>query len=882
MKRKGMFFTISIVLLVVPLILFVAYYYTSTQTKVQDTISKVRCDELHYFVEDVREDMERALVIFGRRAAIYALSDVVEKGSSLGGYVFNCTSTCRLDCSKFAFAVNGSEAAIAELSVCGTLYGRNVSYMANHTLSQWITRIETHGSDMHFNVSIDLKSVELAMSDPWTFHSFTNSTFKVYDEAKVCYFVGDSVTTSSATSILGLEDPLFPLYTGGQMDKYMLNCTVPIILQLKAGCSADPDSPGNGTASGYVVFDSDIGDADTYCQNTPGINGQILVLDGGFGSCNAYEGDCFNASSPNHFAGVLDYGPNNPQSFINKCDVTIPWLMDTGDIDDEAPRSPPRRVPSCAGGDIADGECIQLRNSGLCGIHDILLGCPSDRVNTTCYQASNASLMGGFDGPSFFDRLDGSLRLGEKYLNQSMLHFNTTLIGVETLVNPYVLDDHDVKVKSNASWVDYLYWNGTYGCAAIGTCSLDEYNFRFDDPHASIYSVDTSCVNVTGCGISESCVDDVDEDLDGLPDWLDPSCAGSFAECGTIISCDPTDSDYCGTCDYQSPKPIAENTQATCLNYGYNDTEWHFYSVTPTQDGLLTVRFNGTATPTGNKKTDMVVYNYTERGCSIPVEHDFDMERNYENAFCVGAGQTYVVALDSDSVYGENGAYNLSVTLTPGSPSCPAAPSTMESTSSSSIAGSSSYSSSSIFSTSSYSSSSASSSSSVPCGFFDDMEDSDNGWTHDGANEDWERGTPTWLSADGKYAYSGTDCWATNLNGNYANNMNGTLLSPPIYIPASSSPLLLFHVKYSIEYYNSGTGKGDRGFVEASSDGINWDRLGVYSNTVSDQSQNGWIQKTYSLDPYRGGNVRLRYRLRSDGNIRRAGLYIDDVNVTCS
>ena len=58
--KKGLFFTIGALLLIIPLILFIAYYATIKQTKSEDTITKIRCDELHYLVEDVKNDMERA------------------------------------------------------------------------------------------------------------------------------------------------------------------------------------------------------------------------------------------------------------------------------------------------------------------------------------------------------------------------------------------------------------------------------------------------------------------------------------------------------------------------------------------------------------------------------------------------------------------------------------------------------------------------------------------------------------------------------------------------------------------------------------------------------------------------------------------------------
>jgi hypothetical protein len=861
MDRRGLFFTVAVVLIVLPLLLFILYSTSTPQTKTHDTITKIRCDELHYFVEDVRADLERALVIFGRRAAIYAIDDVVTSGESLRDYTFNCTKECNVDCSLLEQPLNGSESALTELILCGTLRGENVTYMRNHSLSQWIDRIRLHGRDMHFNVSIGLRSLTVLMKDPWTVTAITNSSFNVYDESGTCYYVGDRVVTSSDTSIIGLEDPIFPIYTGGPIDKYIVNCSADLQVKNSAGCSGDIDDPGRGSATGYVVFDSNIADPSDYCLTTPVevLNKQILVLDGGFGSCNQYNSHCFNISSPHHFAGILDYGPNSPGSFVKKCNVTIPWLRDTGDIDDEPPRSPPRRVEDCGIGDISDAGCILMENSDVCNLHRILIGINSNGINTTCYRVSNASRYGGFDGPSFMDRLDGSLANSAKYANQSKRYFNVSYIGLETLVNPYELDDHGVTVRANATWVDYLYWNGTYGCTVNGICPYDLFAMRLDDPHAGVFGVTTECKNATGCpGTAEVCVDQFDQDNDTSPDWLDYDCNIYFGGCGVIKSCDPTDSDYCGDC--ASHNPLPENSSTACEYYGMNTTEWHFYSVTPSSDGLLTIVFNGTGNVTGNDKTDIALYNYSiNGGCGNPVTHWMNVENNFKATYCVLEAQKYVIGLDSDAPkYQNHGNYSFATYLAPMDASCPVVSTTSTTTTTTSTT-----------------------TTTLPCGLFDDMETTgNNGWTTGGSYNEWEKGKPVGQGQiNGQDPYSGNKIWKTDLNSEYENNANEYLTSPPVDLTglgAMDDPSLSFMTVYDIEYAN------DHGYVEASADGGNWTALAAYDNAFPDISQSTWTKKTFDLSAYKGDNVQIRFRLASDGNIYKKGWYIDDFNVTCN
>ena len=98
-SKRGFLFTIATIILIIPLIYLVSFYSGVSETKMEDTIGRIRCDELHYFVEDVRRDMERAATIFGRRAAVNAIEDVIQTGVPLKNYTFQCTPQCDVDLS---------------------------------------------------------------------------------------------------------------------------------------------------------------------------------------------------------------------------------------------------------------------------------------------------------------------------------------------------------------------------------------------------------------------------------------------------------------------------------------------------------------------------------------------------------------------------------------------------------------------------------------------------------------------------------------------------------------------------------------------------------------------------------------------------------------
>ena len=172
--------------------------------------------------------------------------------------------------------------------------------------------------------------------------------------------------------------------------------------------------------------------------------------------------------------------------------------------------------------------------------------------------------------------------------------------------------------------------------------------------------------------------------------------------------------------------------------------------------------------------------------------------------------------------------------------------------------------------------------------FNDDIESGVNGWTHLGNNDNWEIGAP--VSGPG-YSHSGSNSWATNLNGNYINCMDACLLMPSINLDEIESTQLMFQHYYNIENYYDG------GIVEISTDGgISWTQITpnggypedalYYNNPLgsvsaySGYSGSGWHPAVFDISNYDGcSNVNIRFRFGTDYSIYYSGWYIDDVVV---
>ena len=155
--------------------------------------------------------------------------------------------------------------------------------------------------------------------------------------------------------------------------------------------------------------------------------------------------------------------------------------------------NPPKAVCGAGNFTLQEGECILVANTNTS--HRVLLGL--DEIVISCYSVSNACRYGEncsvnySDGPSFFDRLDGRYTLSEKYMNQSINHFNNSLIGIETFVDFAELDYHAITVHLNATWVDYLYWQGVNGSKPCAVCETnDTYLIQLDCPHVQMFDID--------------------------------------------------------------------------------------------------------------------------------------------------------------------------------------------------------------------------------------------------------------------------------------------------------------------------------------------------------------------------------------------------------
>lgn len=152
--------------------------------------------------------------------------------------------------------------------------------------------------------------------------------------------------------------------------------------------------------------------------------------------------------------------------------------------------------------------------------------------------------------------------------------------------------------------------------------------------------------------------------------------------------------------------------------------------------------------------------------------------------------------------------------------------------------------------------------------FSDDMESGTNGWTHGGYNDFWQLGDPTWTPSD---AHSPSNCWATNLDGDYPSPADFWLKTPVVDLGTEGISLTFW--EWCMIHQPE-----DQGFLSITTDGgASWTQLATRTGVFTNWE---WQQATFDLSGY-SGEAQFRFSLKSDASGDAHGWYIDDV-VVCA
>jgi hypothetical protein len=169
--------------------------------------------------------------------------------------------------------------------------------------------------------------------------------------------------------------------------------------------------------------------------------------------------------------------------------------------------------------------------------------------------------------------------------------------------------------------------------------------------------------------------------------------------------------------------------------------------------------------------------------------------------------------------------------------------------------------------------------------YLENFESGANHWYAKGDNISWELGTPSSLKIN--KAASGSKAWKTTLKGQYSDNELSYLYSPCFDISSLTTPYLSFSMALDIEQCQQAI--CDQAWIEYSSDGKTWIKLGAYgqgTNWYNRAGDNVWDSASFkrwhvaSIPLPTGLNkLQLRFVFQSDAGVSREGVAVDDIHI---
>lgn len=213
MDSKGYVFTLVTTVLLLLAISLSAFYFRVSQPQMQDTITNIQTDELHYFVESIKTDFNRAASITSQRALVYLLDYIMDRDQA----GFDQIRYYEMyPCSDIVYKPNGSQAALAELILCNTLNGVSTGvaeYMENNTLYNWTLNVTKFANESGYVAQIKLLNATIRPFGAYNMVVIAEMQVYIRDKSNLSFYVGN-FTAFSPVPLSFLPDPLYDVLGG--------------------------------------------------------------------------------------------------------------------------------------------------------------------------------------------------------------------------------------------------------------------------------------------------------------------------------------------------------------------------------------------------------------------------------------------------------------------------------------------------------------------------------------------------------------------------------------------------------------------------------------------------------------------------------------------
>lgn len=399
------------VFLTITLLTLIAVQRSLVTERKDQLYLETRINSMNNLHESIVRDIKKALDIITTRAISVSISYTVVEGNLLPD----------------------ADHALEDLILFGTLNGQPQPLMINATFGNWTDKMAEVGLLKGFYVNISRIDLKVKPYDSWNLEVETNLTINIIDLQGVAS-LNRNATINSLVNLEGLEDPLYPLNTGGQASNFITRTPF-------NGNFTQLLLTGKGD-KGYV-YGEIVNVPWDQADDVQDKGNKILVTDN---AAAIAIGDL------NNFKGIVsDSGinTNTNKPYVNETGVATTKLSNGTKI-------------------LVDGD-----NGKVWYIDNFI-----KHVENSYYNASN-------NGPSFLDRLENKSVIQSKYSDQT-----TNIIGLESFVNKYNFYWYSgLSIDQTRTNLDYLYFNISVSVTSGGVKGLDPQYFMIDNQHFDAYNV---------------------------------------------------------------------------------------------------------------------------------------------------------------------------------------------------------------------------------------------------------------------------------------------------------------------------------------------------------------------------------------------------------
>jgi len=225
--KRGFVYVITMSLL---LVVILAVFLTTNQYRYQDKTESyhIKISSSNDFVKDLNNDIHRASFIAAFRALISLENHITSSGEFLE------------DVDK----------SFIETFYYGTIDGSEVNLMENSSFEEYIQKVNYIGEQKGLNVKVNITTVNLTQSDPWSVDVILTADVNISDKDKLSSWV---YTKDYLTNIpiLDLRDPLYGVYTKNKIPNTIRKLNVTEFVE-----SGNPENLINHINQSYYIESS--------------------------------------------------------------------------------------------------------------------------------------------------------------------------------------------------------------------------------------------------------------------------------------------------------------------------------------------------------------------------------------------------------------------------------------------------------------------------------------------------------------------------------------------------------------------------------------------------------------------------------------------------